>query len=537
MSPEKTTFMAAVEEALRQEGALNLNFTGNDDEARWDFLLQRDGQSWPLYLRAPYWSLAPLPYLHWAVPEPVWGWPHTGEDGSICAFDRQGLDYDAMNHREVIRCIIDKSMQMLLQHHSMSEAERLAAFADELDAYARKVGITALALDQPLGSSKRVHASVRPKEKGLPEIVRINSQEPLGKELQRQSFLVLDVDIAALPPLVNGLDNDWWTRLCVGLPDKMRQRLTEDRGCGAILRIPNRFGSAQFLLYWGNRDRTKERQLYRLEPAHHDYLTRRVGQRSMKRHIAVIGVGAVGSRVAEHLALSGIEHLTLVDPDAMSANNLGRHVLSRDFLGLNKAICMALHLRKRMPGIEVAHYPTTMQEWLMNTSPSDFDVIVLATGDPASERLLLRRAWKEGWQCRLVSTFVEAANLGGHAISMQPGEPGCVECLYEAEDPDTLGQLRTGMLAPGQFPTQEISGCGAFTPYSAITATRTALLAAELALPDSEIGYHRWAGSDASAVALNLHPSNFWNALRTGRVQPFLPRQSYIREGCPCCTS
>ena len=133
---EKTAFKAAVESALLQQGALDLRFTGSEDEVRWDFNLQHEGQIWPLYLRTPYWSLAPLPSLHWAAPEPVWGWPHTGEDGSICAFDRQGLDYDAENHEAILKNIIDKSMRMLVSHHALSESERLNAFADELDAYA-----------------------------------------------------------------------------------------------------------------------------------------------------------------------------------------------------------------------------------------------------------------------------------------------------------------------------------------------------------------------------------------------------------------
>lgn len=536
MSPEKAAFKEAVESALLRQGALDLRFTGSADEARWDFKLKRDGQTWPLYLYAPYWSLAPLPYLHWAVPNPVWGWPHTGEDGSICAFDNQGLDYDAENHEAIIQDIIARSMKMLAQHHAMSESERLSAFADELDAYARKIGVGALVLDQPIGACKRIHADVLQKNKGLGEIVRINSREQTNTAIQRQSFLVLEVAIAELPPLVPKPDNSWWAQLCKALPDKTRQRLTQNRGCGAILHVSNRFGGAHFLLYWGNRDRAHERQIYRLEAAHHEHLNRRVGQRSIKRRIAVIGIGAVGSRVAEHLALAGIEHLTLVDPDDLSANNLGRHVLSRDFLGLNKAASLAVHLRKRMPGIDIAYHALPLQYWLRNAQPCDFDVIVLAIGDPASERLLFRRAWRECWTCRLVCTFVEAANLGGHAISMQPGELGCLECLYEVEDPATFDLLRTGMLAPGQSPSQEISGCGAFTPYSAITATRTALLAAELSLPDAETGYHRWAGADTSAAALGLLPSDFWKTLRKGPALPFVPRQSYIREGCPCCS-
>jgi molybdopterin/thiamine biosynthesis adenylyltransferase len=245
----------------------------------------------------------------------------------------------------------------------------------------------------------------------------------------------------------------------------------------------------------------------------------------------------VGSRVAEHLALAGVKHLTLVDPDDLSANNLGRHVLTRDLLGVNKAHGLANHLVRRMPGLDVKSHANSMLSWLEMARPNDFEVIILATGDSAGERQLLRRAWREGWTCRLVCVFVETANLGGHAIAMQPREPGCLECLYEIDDLDTRGLLRTAMLAPGQVTSQEISGCGAFTPYSAITATRTAIAAVELALTSDDIGYQRWAGSDKDALSLNLQPSEFWTSLRSGRVPSFILRQSYIHEGCPCCRS
>jgi molybdopterin/thiamine biosynthesis adenylyltransferase len=533
MNVDKAAFKLAAESALSQEGATELVFSGDENKAEWSFKLHRNGQAWPLFLRIRNWSLTPLPYLYWATTEPVWGWPHTGDDGSICAF-AQGLDYDAEDYEGIIRQIIQKSMMMLMDHHAMSEPDRLNAFADELEAYARKVGIPPLALDGPLGSYKRIHADVFPLGNNLWKIERINSSEPV-KNAQRQSIFVLDVDIGNLPPLVSKPDHDWWRCLCQNVPVKSRCLLEKKRGCGVILRVANRFGGAHIMLYWGNRERGNYLEIYRLESAYYEYLTRRVGQHSLSRRVAVVGVGAVGSRIAEHLTLAGIKHLTLVDPEKMSANNLGRHVLTRDYLGVNKADGMAAHLRRRMPGIDINFHHSTLLEWLKVARPNEFDVIVLATGDLAEERQWLRYAWREGWSCRLVSTFVEAANLGGHAIAMQPGEPGCLECLYEIEDPAALGFLRTVMLAPGQSPLREISGCGAFAPYSAISATRTALLAAELALPDAEIGYHRWAGSDEMAVELNLRPSDFWLALREGKAQTFVARKSYIREGCPCC--
>lgn len=536
MSPDQAEFKASIDKALLDFGALNLCFTESIHLPRWDFEMRSGGQIWPLYLQIPYWSLAPLPYLHWAIPNPVWGWPHTGDDGSICAFDRQGLDYDTEDHEGVLRSLIDKSLAMLVRYHAMTEKERMRLFADELGAYAKKIGILVHALDRPLGEVRRVPIDVTSRDKGKWEIQRINSPEK-GKFTQRQSLFILDVDIADIPPLVRLSDNDWWEKLCEKLPEKSRCRLLKKRGCGVIFRVANRFDGTLLLLYWGNQNRTQERQVFRLEAAYREHLNRRVGQSSLEHRAAVIGVGAVGSRVAEHLALAGVKHLTLVDPDDLSANNLGRHVLTRDLLGINKAQGLANHLVRRMPGLDVKFHPDSVLNWLETARPNDFEVIVLATGDSAGERQLLKRAWREGWTCRFVCVFVEAANLGGHAIAMQPREPGCLECLYEVDDPDNHGLLRTAMLEPGQVTSQEISGCGAFTPYSAITATRTAIAAVELALTSDEIGYQRWAGVDKDALSLNLRPSDFWTSLRTGRIPSFITRQSYIRGGCPCCSS
>jgi molybdopterin/thiamine biosynthesis adenylyltransferase len=536
MSPEQATFKSAIEAALTRLGALNLRFTESVRQPRWDFELPHKDQAWPLYLQTPYWSLAPLPYLHWAVPEPVWGWPHTGDDGSICAFDRQGLDYDTECHEGILRSLIDKSMEMLIRHHKMSESDRMKLFADELDAYARKIGVQAHALNRSLGKAHRVPVDVRSQNKGKWEVHRINSPET-NTFMHRQSLFVLDINIVDLPPLVKNPDNEWWKQLCARLPKTTSCRLQKKRGCGVILRVANRYDGALLLLYWGNRNRAQERQVFRLEAAYRDYLNRRVGQPNLEHRTAVIGVGAVGSRVAEHLALAGIKQLTLVDPDELSANNLGRHVLTSDFLSINKAQGLANHLIRRIPGLDVKFCETSMLGWLETAQPNDFEVIVLATGDSAAERQFLKRAWREGWTCRLVCVFVEAANLGGHAIAMQPREPGCLECLYEREDPKSPALLRTSMLIQGQVTSQEISGCGAFTPYSAITATRTAIAAVELALTTDEIGYKRWAGNDKDAMNLNLKPSDFWLSLRTGRVATFITRNSYIKKGCPCCSN
>jgi len=49
-------------------------------------------------------------------------------------------------------------------------------------------------------------------------------------------------------------------------------------------------------------------------------------QRIGDAHVAVIGMGGVGSWAAEALARSGVGHLTLVDLDHVSESNINRQI-------------------------------------------------------------------------------------------------------------------------------------------------------------------------------------------------------------------
>jgi molybdopterin/thiamine biosynthesis adenylyltransferase len=55
------------------------------------------------------------------------------------------------------------------------------------------------------------------------------------------------------------------------------------------------------------------------------------------RHVAVFGVGALGSTVTEHLARAGVGQLTVVDRDHLEPGNLVRHAGRLDMVGWGKA--------------------------------------------------------------------------------------------------------------------------------------------------------------------------------------------------------
>jgi len=71
-------------------------------------------------------------------------------------------------------------------------------------------------------------------------------------------------------------------------------------------------------------------------------------------HVAVIGLGGVGSWAAEALARSGVGRLTLIDADDLCVSNTNRqlHALDGDY-GRNKASVLAERLRRINPSLLV----------------------------------------------------------------------------------------------------------------------------------------------------------------------------------------
>ena len=76
--------------------------------------------------------------------------------------------------------------------------------------------------------------------------------------------------------------------------------------------------------------------------------------RLSRSHVAVFGIGGVGSWCAEGLARSGVGRLTLIDRDTVSLTNINRQLIALEStLGLSKAEAMARRIRDINPAAEV----------------------------------------------------------------------------------------------------------------------------------------------------------------------------------------
>lgn len=540
MSEIQKAFVTKVELTLRELGAEIVAFDQKLQGPAWDIILDRDGRTWPLRLVPVGWSVDELPVIYWRRPTPIWGWPHVSSAGDVCVSDREGLEYDPEDVPGVIEWLLQEAFRLLAHASAMAEDERQLNFADELEGYLRNDGSSSVILDEKLDTTKPLYAEVAFKRRGrsgpmTAKVCRVNQGTTQLSDSHQERLGLLDVTIHQIDGLMSEWGNDWWDIFLSRLSPSQHVIAVAPKNRGVVLRVPSSFGHSLLLLYWGLRP-AKMRSTYLLQRRDHEYLVQRTGGAPDIRHVIVAGCGSIGSRVAEHLALAGISKITLVDSDKFSPDNLGRHVLGKQSISKFKVDELATLLNERMPGIQIEVRATNVQAVLANGELAGVDAIVLATGNSTLERSIARRAFRERWPSLIVSTSVEAAGLGGHAIAMRPGTPGCLDCLYI--DPDTqtpLPSMRTSLMAPGQKVTRQLTGCGAFTPYSALDATRTATLAAERVLTDVPL-YSRWAGEAVLAKTEGIQSSATYDALRTRRIASDVTPSEYAQPRCPCCS-
>jgi hypothetical protein len=185
---------------------------------------------------------------------------------------------------------------------------------------------------------------------------------------------------------------------------------------GANIFVAMVFGSV------GNRTLIKYSQVItevdsvRLEPAY---------ARLVAARVAVVGCGSVGSKVAVHLARSGVGQFVLVDGDVLVLGNLVRNELDWRAVGMHKSQALASRLQEINADCEVISRTTVLggQESGGATAVTikhiaSCDVIIDATADPSVFNLcasIARRAKKS-----MCWAQVFGAGAGGIVVRSRP---------------------------------------------------------------------------------------------------------------------
>lgn len=170
-------------------------------------------------------------------------------------------------------------------------------------------------------------------------------------------------------------------------------------------------------------------------------------ERLRASQVVIIGVGALGSAVAELLLRAGVGRLRLIDRDVVETSNLQRQALYDDQdarEGRPKAQAAAAHLRAIDPECVLEAIAGEFTATAAGTMLADCAVAIDGL-DSFPARHLLNEAC-----CRAEIPWIHGAVLGAYGVSLPvlPGETACLRCLQDdipaaADNPtcDTAGVI------------------------------------------------------------------------------------------------
>ena len=135
-------------------------------------------------------------------------------------------------------------------------------------------------------------------------------------------------------------------------------------------------------------------------------------------HAIVVGLGALGSPVALHLAGAGVGRLGVVDPGVVEEGDPARAPLHfHADLGIPKSQNAAVKLHALNPRVHVEPYPALLDELNAEAIVMGADLVVDCTGGLAANDA-----------CCAAGVPLVWASGGGHVMGVRPGESACVRC-------------------------------------------------------------------------------------------------------------
>ena len=492
--------------------------------------------------------------------------PHIEEDGYICYLDSEGLLLNTEDPVGIVCDAITKAIDIL--HAGVSGSNRFD-FVNEFATYWRRICSKIMLTFIPADNVLRkifIYTDNNELELVADKISSVtayyNAQETGLDSLTRRTALYVPLQDGTfvLPPKFN---HPWTTQEVKTLVQKnlSTDNLQQLKHLGkkwkfselVILGLPRPRGGITlvgilFSGVTGGHPLLSGRvqnppKFIQIERHDREYLLNRGGGQNQldKSRILIVGCGAVGGYVVPTLAQAGITHLTLVDPDILQLENTFRHILGDKALHKSKVAALKEEVESKYPYISVITHQKHIQEAIREglIDLSNFELAIFATGNHTVELYANRLLHQIADNPITVFTWLEPYGIGGHALLTRPSNPGCFHCLFtSATSTNTPLRNCSAFAAYGQSFGKDDLGCGSlYTPYSALDAQKTAILAVQLSL-DALIGREQgspilsWKGSDMDFIAAGFQTSPRYEMTND---QLHASRYYYINSQCPVC--
>lgn len=256
------------------------------------------------------------------------------------------------------------------------------------------------------------------------------------------------------------------------------------------------------------------------------------------KHVVMLGCGSLGAPVAHLLAQSGLGRLTLIDPQQLSWDNVGRYPDGgKGAVGRQKARQLAERLQGRLPHLQAVALNERWQA-IWGRSPDvmrDADLVLSTMAIWVEEAYLNALARRDGLLPPLLFGWMEGHAAAGHAVLLT-GRGGCLACRASG-----TGSRLDQVVDWGDTPVQRRApGCAAlYSPYGPVELApiHGMIAGAALDMLNGRIrrGLHRvWLGDQARIKRLGGRWTAAWSGV-AGDGNRLVSRLWVRRSDCSVC--
>lgn len=214
-----------------------------------------------------------------------------------------------------------------------------------------------------------------------------------------------------------------------------------------------------------------------LERCDFSYLNYQIGNIPREEKVAIIGVGSLGSYVADEIAHAGFRNMILVDDDVFLPENVFRHRhkyidgYRKKSATLSYEIGM-LHPEMNVKAITGALTADTVLDFLRE----DVSIVIVTVGNSDIQIQLNQRFFELKVSTPVYYVWLEHDGKSSHVAAIRNHNDGCFECLFTNIDGSTCENTLNRSLEPVKYIR---NGCGGTrVPYG----NRTLLTASALVL-------------------------------------------------------
>lgn len=170
-------------------------------------------------------------------------------------------------------------------------------------------------------------------------------------------------------------------------------------------------------------------------------------QKLLESHIAIIGLGGLGSPAAMYLTAAGVGELTLVDGDELDLTNLQRQIAHQEHnIGINKTLSAKETLHTLNPEPVINCVNNQLHDEQLEQLIKKVDLVIDATDNFDSRFEINKTCFKH--KTPLVSGAAIRMEGQLSVYDFRNEDSPCYRCLYHEVDAQTETCSENGILGP-----------------------------------------------------------------------------------------